>query len=812
MKNLVTVLLAIALPSLALQAKETVPTQGCMRVIPKDKDQKEDIDLPLKHTEVQAEISGFVTRVKVVQTFTNPYTDPIEAVYVFPLPQNAAVSEMQIRIGDRIVKGVIKKREEAKQIYEDAKKAGKTAALLEQERPNIFSQSVANIMPGNDILVEITYDEVLAYENGLYEFVFPMVVGPRFIPGTPAGQQAGGWSPDTDKVPDASRITPPVLKPGERNGHDINVTVKLNAGVPVRSLECPSHRVVVSPEPGAGGILARECTVRIEPNDAIPNKDFVIRYRLTGEKPQMGLLAHQGDLGGYFLLMFQPPETAATETVTPKEMVFVMDCSGSMSGEPISLSKKAVRYALENLNPGDTFQIIRFSESASPFAEEPLPATRANIRRGLSYINGLEGEGGTMMIEGIKAALDYPHRENRLRIVCFMTDGYIGNEAEILDAIQKKLGDDTRLFSFGVGSSVNRYLLESMAEVGRGEVQYILLNEKPDEAVKKFYERVRNPVLTHIRVDWAGLDAHELYPSRVRDLFLGQPVFVLGRYDRPGDATIRIHGKVGGQAVEYPLSVRLPATEPANAALAPLWARARIKELTAEQYGGENPDVVKEITEVALKYHLMSPYTSFVAVEEKVVNEAGEVRTIQVPVEMPEGVSYEGVFGREAQLAPMSGGGSVRGVLGFASFSAMAKCAAAPAVNVALMETADEADRELLASAEPMKPFTIEWKTAERTIRITRTGEIWIERGGTERMLAGRLLREQARHLWALLSAALKETGTSVAWAEAGELSVHLLDAQGAVEKTSAIQLGAKDAPVSEPWKKVLEFLQLQTG
>ncbi|MFH0878996.1 MAG: VIT domain-containing protein, partial [Lentisphaerota bacterium] len=222
---------------------EAMPTTGALRILVAPGDKEPAVrDLPLKHTAVEAEISGFVSRVKVTQVFENPCATPIEAVYVFPLPQNAAVNDMSIRIGDRLIKGDIKKREEARKIYEDARNAGKTAALLEQERPNIFSQSVANIMPGHEICVEITYDETLAYEKGGYEFMFPMVVGPRFIPGAPVGKQGGGWAPDTDQVPDASKITPPVLKPGERNGHDIEITVKLNAGLPVYKLQSPSHQ------------------------------------------------------------------------------------------------------------------------------------------------------------------------------------------------------------------------------------------------------------------------------------------------------------------------------------------------------------------------------------------------------------------------------------------------------------------------------------------------------------------------------------------------------------------------------------------
>lgn len=797
-------------------------SQGTMRVIPPKGE--ESVDLPLKHTEVTAEISGFVTRVKVVQTFTNPYKDPIEAIYVFPLPQNAAVGDMQIRIADRIIKGVIKKRAEAKQIYEAAKQAGKTAALLEQERPNIFSQSVANIMPGSDILVEITYDEVLTYENGGYEFSFPMVVGPRFIPGAATGKQGGGWSPDTDQVPDASRITPPVLKPGERSGHDINLTVKLNAGVPIQSFECPSHRTLISPVTAAGGVIDGPCEIRLESRDTIPNKDFVLRYRVAGQKPQMASLAFHGQLGGYFMLMFQPPELRDTTPVTPKEMVFVMDCSGSMSGEPISLAKKAVRYALENLNSNDTFQIIRFSESASPFAQEPLLATQENIRRGLSYVNGLKGEGGTMMIEGIKASLDYPHRDNRLRIVCFMTDGYIGNEAEILQAIKDRIGDDTRLFSFGVGSSVNRYLLERMGEVGRGEVQYVLLNEKPDEAVNKFYERVRNPVLTHIRVDWAGLDVSELYPARIRDLFAGQPIFVLGRYNQPGKANIKVHGKIGGLDMVFSVPVDLPAGNDQNAALAPLWARARIRELEGEQYRGSNKDVEKAITDLALEYRLMSAYTSFVAVEEKVVNEGGQVKTVQVPVEMPDGVSYDGVFGRdttdECKLQPMPASAHGSPLVMKGLFAGRSKKSADAAVAVQMLPNPQELREEATEQDKPLPAFvvTLSQQRGQETdiLSITPTGELWKETRDasgavTSKMLAGRLTRVQARTLLDLITAALNEKLTTVSSVSSGTLSVKLMDDQGATTQEATLQLAPQGGAESVAWTKVLEYLRSLT-
>ncbi|MFH0881205.1 MAG: VWA domain-containing protein, partial [Lentisphaerota bacterium] len=576
--------------------------------------------------------------------------------------------------------------------------------------------------------------------------------------------------------------------------------------------QSPSHQIVLDPTGDRDVVITGPRVIKLAAHDVIPNKDFVLRYEVAGAKPEMALLANHAASGGYFMLMFQPPESAQPAEITPKEMVFVMDCSGSMSGEPISLSKKAVRYALNNLNPQDTFQIIRFSESASPFSKEPLLATQENIRRGLSYINGLEGEGGTMMIEGIKSALDYPHRENRLRIVCFMTDGYIGNEAEILAAIEKKIGDNTRLFSFGVGSSVNRYLLERMAEVGRGEVQYVLLNEKPDQAVEKFYERVRNPVLTSIRIDWAGLEVQDLTPARIKDLFMGQPISLMGRYSKAGQGTIRILAKQAGQEVAYPLAINLPSIEDANQALPALWARSRIRELESEQYGGDNQDVVKAITDLALQYRLMSAYTAFVAVEEKVVNESGQVKTIQVPVEMPDGVSYEGVFGRQDAAVPMVGA--------LAAPSSTAR--QAPAKTKSFFSFAERKRNEAVAdrmeSEEPAAPsmeiFSLTLKlddaSGQRVIQITESGEVWDSlfdaSGATlHHILLRRLHQDEVRELWRMISLSLDKPTKTVNWTAKGQLNIQVKEKSG----TKDVQVGLKssDKPDTNEWSSLIEFL-----
>lgn len=626
-------------------------TQGSLRLVTED---GKTLELPLEHTDVDAHVSGYIARVNVTQHFGNPYKDPIEAVYVFPLPDNAAVDGMRMHIGDKVIKGVIKKREEAREIYEAAIEAGQTASLLEQERPNIFTQTVGNIMPGDDIKIEITYVQDLEYDHGTYEYVFPMVVGPRFIPGEPTGKQGGGWSPDTDKVPDASRITPPVIKPDFRSGHDISLKLTVDAGVPVQNFECPSHEVAQKT------ISESSVEVAIKAGDQIPNKDFIFRYDVAGKKPEYALLSHATEEGdGYFMLMIQPQAEMKLSEITPKEMIFVVDCSGSMSGFPIEKAKEAMRLCLENMHPDDYFNVIKFSDAANGFATSPVANTPDNLKKGLAFIDGMSGTGGTMMIEGIKAALDGPRDPKRRRVVLFMTDGYIGNEAEILAAIEDKLGN-ARLFSFGVGSSVNRYLLDRMARVGRGKVTYCRQDEDPQEKVELFYERIAKPYLMDIEIDWNGLEVTEVYPQRIPDLFAAQPVIIHGRYTKSGSATIKVSGKVRGKPVTQSIPVVFPAVQSENDVIATLWARTKISYLSDEMYHGTDPDIEGEITEIALRYKIMSQYTSFVAVSEEIRNVDGKLVRVDVPIPMPEGVSYEGVFGEEDGAYYMNGGGTGR--------------------------------------------------------------------------------------------------------------------------------------------------------
>lgn len=603
---------------------------------------------PLKHTAVQAEITGFTARVNVTQVFQNPFRETIEAVYTFPLPNRAAVDSMVMLIGDRTVRGKIKRREEARAIYEEARSRGRTAGLLDQERPNIFTQSVANILAGQQVKITISYVETLNYEEGEYGFVFPMVVGPRYIPGRPAGQQGGGWSPDTDRVPDASRITPPVARPGTRAGHDISVEVGLDAGMPVDRLRSVNHEIDFE-RPSA-----TRARVRLRERAVIPNRDFVLRYDVAGRRISDAVLTHRGSRGGFFTLILQPPERVTLAEVTPKELVFVLDTSGSMSGFPIEKAKETMKLALESLYPQDTFNLITFAGDTHILFPSPAPASEANLRRAQEFLAARRGSGGTEMMKAVRAALEASENQAAVRIVCFMTDGYVGNEAEIIAEVGRH--PNARVFSFGIGNSVNRYLLDKMAEIGRGEVEYVSLNEDGSAAAKRFHERVRNPLLTDVSIDWGGLPVQDVYPKRVPDLFAAKALVLSGRYSGAARGMIRINGKVAGRPWSRQVSVDLPAGEARHDVLPVLWARNRIEDLLDEQFAVE--EARERVTELALEYQLMSPFTSFVAVEEMTVTEGGQPRRVEVPVEMPEGVSYEGVFGREnevmASTAPAS--------------------------------------------------------------------------------------------------------------------------------------------------------------
>ncbi len=640
-----------------LKAPETVVsaqtenqvTQGTLQSV--DPNGKVKAVCPLKHTDVKAQISGFLSRVTVTQEFENPFAEKIEAVYTFPLPQNAAVDDMTMLVGDRTVRGKILRREEAQAVYEAAKNNGQTASLLDQERPNIFTQSVANILPGEQIKITISYVETLKYEDGSYEFVFPMVVGPRYVPGAATGAQGNGFAPDTDRVPDASRITPKPPPPGMRAGHDISIDITLDAGVPIDAVNAKTHEVLLErPD-------IRRAHVTLKDQETIPNKDFILRYDVAGQKINDALLTHSTGHSGFFTLILQPPERVTVEDVTPKELVFVLDTSGSMSGFPIEKAKETMKLALDNLYPYDTFNLITFSGDEHILFPEPVPATKENLEKAQAFLESRQGSGGTEMMKAIKASMDPSDKQDHVRIVCFMTDGYVGNDMEIISEVQKH--PNARVFAFGIGGSVNRFLLDNMAKYGRGEVEYVGLNDDGSAAAKRFHERVRNPLLTDLSVDWNGMPVSDVYPKMIPDLFSAKPVILTGRYAGNGKGVIRLRGKMSGRDFVREIPVDFSSTEQHDV-LATLWARTRVDDLMGQDMNGAQQGTMKDelkqaITQLGLDYRIMTQFTSFVAVEEMIVTDGGQPRRIDVPVEVPEGVDRNAVFGEGANNLSSNG-------------------------------------------------------------------------------------------------------------------------------------------------------------
>ncbi len=618
---------------------------------------------PLKHTTVEAELSGTVARVSVTQQFQNPFREKIEAIYVFPLHQDSAVDDMTMTVGERVVKGVIKERGEAKRIYDNAKAQGKVASLLDQERPNIFSQAVANIEPGQQVTITISYSQTLAWEDGRFGFDFPSVVGPRYIPGAsraapvkrkPSPQRGPQGEPPvvnpdpepaTAQVPDAGNITPPVVEEGYRAGHDLAITVRIQAGLPITDLKSALHEVkVVHPD----GDPAR-AVVSLVDKGVLPNRDFSISYSSAGEQISDALLTHTDERGKFFSLVLQPPARVEAEAVVPRELVFVLDTSGSMSGFPIETSKTLMRRAIEKLRPADRFNLVTFSGRAAVLFPNPVENTEKNRHLALGFIDSLRGSGGTEMMTAINTALGGEHDPKTVRIVCFLTDGYVGNDLAIIAAVRKHAGT-TRVFSFGIGNSVNRFLLDSMARVGRGEVTYVLTHEEAQKSADKFYQRIDAPVLTDIVLDFGDLAVEEVFPQSIEDLFAVKPVVVKGRYTKAGSGVIKLKGRNAAGSFERDLAVTFPEENPENPVLAAQWARAKVGHLMLQdmdgmQQGQMLPALKKDIIGLGISYNLLTQFTSFVAVEEQHITEGGQPRTVQVPVEMPQGVSYSGVFG-----------------------------------------------------------------------------------------------------------------------------------------------------------------------
>ncbi len=634
-------------------------TRGALRVV---KPNGEVVECPLTHSAYAVDIAGPVAQVTLVQTFTNPFPEPIEAVYVFPLSHESGVNSLEMEVGDRRIVGALLRRDDAQAVYQQAKATGRTASLLNQERPNIFTQSISNLPPGGEVRIRIGYVERLTYDRGAYEFHLPLVVGPRFIPGSPTSGVAAldsavakvavpldvrigdgapkgtGRQPDTNQVSDASRITPPVLQPGTKPPFDVSISVRIAAGMAIRDVRSIHHRVHLARPDAASAALT------LDPSDAIPNKDFVVRYAVDGERPAVGVVTHRAADGGYLLLTLQPGQLdQQLEQRVPRDLCFLVDVSGSMRGKPMVKVKEAMQKFLALAGPQDRLQLVTFAGAAHTCFPTYMNATPENIRAAMVEVDRMNGGGGTHMMAGIKAVLDEPLDPARQRVVVMLTDGYIGNEQAIIVEVKSRLSDRLRFWCLGVGSSVNRFLIDGVAEVGGGMGKVLGLDEDALPVVSDMMSRIQRSQLDEVTIDWGGLPVTEVVPEKLTSLWSGQPVQISARcaVDQPGPVTVTIRGRSEGAAVTIPVTVSLAQAPVGTAAVRTIWARQRSAGLQRQLISDQDDKLVEKITAHCLQYSLMSPYTSFVAVDERIINPGGTGRRIDVAVPLPDGVSME---------------------------------------------------------------------------------------------------------------------------------------------------------------------------
>jgi Ca-activated chloride channel family protein len=622
---------------------------------------------PLSHTSMDAKLSGYVARVNVTQVFTNPYKERIEAVYSFPLSDDSAVDDMTIKIGNRTVKGEIKTREAARQIYDNAKNTGHTAALLNQERTNIFTQHVANIDPGKSIVVELSYVELLKFEDGKYTFAMPTTIGPRFFPGTSSSTSSSvGSSADTNSdskvatgttvAEDSSQVSASAalsqvlsganLVTGGANAQariepaiasqNLSINVDVNAGMPIKNISSKLFPIMVDKQ------NANHSVVSLQKSQNYPNKDFVLTYELENPNAlKSGYLAYRDDTAkdkdGYATFMLLPPAKVTPTNAAPKEMIFLIDCSGSQSGRPIEKAKETLHYIVNHMNPNDTFQILAFNDEVATLSERPIGASMAGKLQAHSFINRLNATGGTWMGPAVERVLKHHGKDGddlkRLRIVTFMTDGYVGNDVEIMSMVQKDRRD-SRWFAFGTGDSVNRSLIDNVARLGGGEADFVLLNSSAEEVGKKFYSRIASPALTDVKLKAEGIDLYDVYPGTVSDVWANKPLYFTARYRGAGQGKVILTGYANGRPYQQTLAVTLPLRDTTNSAIEKVWSRQKIAHLTDQDLvglsnGQVDPRVREAITKVALDHKLMSDFTSFVAVDSAVY---GGKSMLTVPV------------------------------------------------------------------------------------------------------------------------------------------------------------------------------------
>jgi Ca-activated chloride channel family protein len=578
--------------------------------------------LPLKATRVEARIAGVIADVKVTQHYRNEGQRPIEAVYVFPGSTRSAVHAMQVKLGDRVLHAKIDEKQRARIRHETAKREGKTSALLEQHRPNVFQMNVANILPGDEVQVELRYTELVAPNDGRYEWVYPTVVGPRYH--RPVSEGGTSRFPATPHLPE-----------GEASASKFELQVSFASPLPVSDLRSPSHGIDIA---GEGD---RQAEVQISETTPRADRDFILQYRLAGERTATGLMLYRGEaLDGeeaenFFVAVVEPPKTVHSAMVNPREYVFVVDISGSMQGQPLATAKTLLRNLIGGLRPSDTFNVMLFSGSSQMLSEQPVPATRPNIERAIRVIDQARGGGSTEIVPALKRIAALPKNADVARTVIVVTDGYVSVENEVFALIRRNL-DKANVFAFGIGSSVNRHLIEGIARAGQGEPFIVTRPEQADAQAERLRKMIDAPVLTNLRARFEGLDTYDVEPPALPDVLAGRPVVIHGKWRGEPKGAMVLEGQSAAGSVVEVAQVRAP--DPQAVALRHLWAREQIATLSDQEALEGGSRYRNDITTLGLRYSLLTQYTSFIAVDE-VVRTSELAEKVNQPLPLPQGVS-----------------------------------------------------------------------------------------------------------------------------------------------------------------------------
>ena len=590
--------------------------------------------LPLKETSVRSDIAGSIADVTVKQVYVNSGQHPIEAIYTFPMSTRAAVYGMKMTIGNRTITAKIEEKKKARADYEQAKQEGKRASLLEQSRPNVFTMNVSNIMVGDTIEVELRYTELLVPEKGTYSFVYPTVVGPRYS--NKSKDKAG---------PDDDFVSTPYTHEGEAPSYSFGYELTIHSGIPIQDVTCTSHKMVEggrSSEPATGNQPLTTVHLSLDPSETQGgNRDVIVNYSLQGSQIESGVLLYEGEDENFFLAMVQPPKRVLKENIPPREYIFIVDVSGSMWGFPMEITKRLMRNLIVNLNPSDKFNVVLFSSNLKVFKPKSVDANSMNIEEALEFIKSGNNWSGTEVLDALKKAYALPlPDEDMSRTFVIATDGYVDVEKECFEMIRNNSGS-TNFFAFGIGSSVNRYLIEGMAHAGGGEPFIVTKESEAAKMADRFRQYISTPVLTRIKLNTGSFQAYDVEPVAVPDMMAERPILIYGKYRGKAAGTVTLTGKVGRKPWRQTFDLSKVQADSANAALRYLWARERIKGLDylVSGYENENDPNAKKILALGLKYNLMTNYTSFIAIDEVVANKDGQQTTVKQPLPLPEGVS-----------------------------------------------------------------------------------------------------------------------------------------------------------------------------